>query len=86
MIETKKAVNSWQYSLQFWAIIERVKKTREFIFDDAYTIKKAMISLENNKIDKALSYLEKAKRKAPKSLEVKQLEKLLSVQLQSPLN
>ena len=86
MIETKKTVNSWQYSLQFWAIIERVKKTREFIFDDAYTIKKAMISLENNKIDKALSYLEKAKRKAPKSLEVKQLEKLLSVHQQSPLN
>lgn len=86
MSETKRTLNSWQYSLQFWAIIERVKKTREYIFDDAYTVKKAMISLENNKIEKAFAYLEKAKRKAPRSIEVEQLERLLLVQQRGHLN
>ncbi|GAB6109390.1 hypothetical protein [Fusibacter bizertensis] len=86
MSETRKSFNSWQYNLQFWTIIERVKKTRAFIFDDTYTVKKAMISLENDKVDKALSYLKKAKKKAPKSLEVKQLEKILSAKHRGYVN
>ena len=86
MSETRKSFNSFQYNLQFWTIIERIKKTKAFIFDDTYTVKKVMISLENNKVDKAISYLNKAKKKAPKSPEVKQLEKILSAQQRGAIN
>lgn len=80
MIESQKSYRSIQYKMQFWIFLEKMnqvtqylslKRTREDLF------KKVLICLENDDMDRAVTYLQRAKKRMLTGPEITQLEALI---------
>lgn len=75
-----KPINSLQYNMQFWMFVEKVTDLYHVMTPKqklTNAIRKAMISLENDDLDSAVEFYNKACSDAPECPEVLQLKDVI---------
>jgi hypothetical protein len=75
-----KPINSLQYNMQFWMFVEKVTDLYHIMTPKQRllnTVRKAMVSLENDDMDRAVEFYKKASSSAPECPEVLQLKDVI---------
>ena len=80
MIESQKSYKSIQYNMQFWVFLEKMNQVKQYLSlkkgrEDF--LRKVLICLENDDKDKAVTYLQRAKKRMLTGPEMTQLEALI---------
>ena len=80
MIESQKSYRSIQYKMQFWIFLEKMNQVTQYLSmkrtrEDHF--KKVLICLENDDMEKAVTYLQRAKKRMLTGPEMAQLEALI---------
>lgn len=75
-----KSINSLNYNMHFWMLVEKVTDLPHIMTPNQRLmnmIRKAMVSLENDDLNSAVEYYKKASSSAPECPEVLQLRSVL---------